>query len=210
MSYLTSSYVNGSKRLLVNTKKSPHCLRMTASILATYPRPCPPLQRYLWISVRVVALAPGLVLVWPCPRASSCRDGEDDNVLPQLARRSKAAGARGNNLAVLCFVLMEGRRRRGFTNAPPLGLTGWLTDCHRQLLEVSVLMLTVLAAETRRRRRGMLTSRGGRGVHWFLVVGKKRSRMNLEMPVFSNAHKIYTAFSSYFRKDLLDLNLKSC
>lgn len=30
-----------------------------------------------------MALAPGLVLVWPCPRASSCRVSGDNNNLPQ-------------------------------------------------------------------------------------------------------------------------------
>ena len=40
------------------------------------------------------------------------------------------------------------------TNAPPLGLTGWLTDCHRQLLEANLLVLTVLAAEERKGETG--------------------------------------------------------
>lgn len=50
-----------------------------------------------------MALAPGLVLVWPCPRASSCRDGEDNNILPQVAQRGETAGSRRNNLAVHGF-----------------------------------------------------------------------------------------------------------
>lgn len=33
------------------------------------------------------------------------------------------------------------------TNAPPLELTDGLSDCHRQLLEANVLLLTGLAAE---------------------------------------------------------------
>lgn len=72
------------------------------------------------------------------------------------------------------------------TNAPPLGLTGW-TECHRQLLGASSLVLTVLAAVGRERREGRrVTSREGRGAgldagtsRGLLAVGEKKKRQHV-------------------------------
>lgn len=103
-----------------------------------------------------MALAPALVLFWPCPRASSCRDGEDNYILPQVARRGEAAGSRSYNPAVHGFS-MGGKEEDDDYKCTPTR-TDWLNDCHRQLLEANLLALTLLAEKEgggRRHARGV-------------------------------------------------------
>lgn len=65
------------------------------------------------------------------------------------------------------------------TNAPALGLTGWLTECHRQLLEANALVLTMLAAEgeTGRKREDDVTRGAGpwRNVTWCRGQAQKQT-----------------------------------
>lgn len=92
-----------------------------------------------------MALAPGLVLVWPCPRASSCSNGEDNDILPQVARRGEAAGSRSTNPAVHGFSIGGKEEDDDYKRTPTR--TDWLNDCHRQLLGANLLMLTLLAGQ---------------------------------------------------------------